>query len=205
MIRKAAILFFALVLTPLSVPVSAADQTLSEEAIQERFEQIGQSYDLYEPLNKEDAAFVKKYAKFHNNRDEVESQMTFEKEFSKQGKNTEESLWLWITGELYAEHDWFNNVFGKRNYAYITWNDSDVNVSRLDLEINHQAFGVIGSGGIGKVYDGTLTSHCEGSEVKFCALDGMKDYVAYVIYSYTSASATATYNDGRTLTVTAAQ
>lgn len=96
-----------------------------------------------------------------------------------------------IIGSVSANHGLVNNSFSGRFGVF----SSGTIPKKIKLNLEHIGFGIIGSGGVGKVYDKTLTNTCVNK--RNCNLDMSRDYSASVAYSKTYAYADITSKNGK--------
>lgn len=206
LLRKVLFLFVTVLLVvPVAVPTYAEEEPIEHEIdaddIQAKFEEIADSYELNEPLSDEDAAFVKKYSDtFVRDEDEL-IQPLKSSSFDKTKYNSGKSIGLWLKGNVKSSHAVLSNSFGGRNATYVVKNSKKA--TKITAKIRHTAFGIIGSGGVGKVYDGSISATCKKKGVYSCTAEGTKKYTASVAYSNTWATSTVTYGSGSTFSVTA--
>ncbi|MDG0793961.1 hypothetical protein OMP38_26410 [Cohnella ginsengisoli] len=173
-----------LMLMSLSMAAFAENSTssLSEQQIQAKFQELSQKYDLNEPFSPEDAAFVKQYA--------VTVPQT--------GGVTTYSL-PWGTGKHFIGNGlgYYSSVKTEgytkvsigivNNSVEVNMNTSDTSQtyhSKIKNSVGFQAFGLVGSDGVGIVADFTLSS--EGSNVNYNKLLDEKNFLASVAYWYIS-------------------
>ncbi len=193
-------IFFLFVATLLLIPVfpvdAEAQEGFTDTEIIKEIERIANSYDLYEPLKEKDAKFIEKYADMPTQSDAVGINGYNSISFDETKYNTSGTVGVWITGMCWADIGIINNSFGGNFNTYVILGGS--RVDKIVNTVRHTAFGLIGSGGIGKVYDGSITNTCYSS---VCTTNSSKSYVASVAYSYTWVSATVYYDNGSILTV----
>lgn len=179
------------------VPANAEVQSeFTEAEINERIKQIADSYDLYEPLNAEDAEFIKKYAIQPMDRGNIGVNGYKSSSFNETKYNSSGTVGVRASGTIWADIGVINNSYGG-NFTSRAIKGSS-RVDKIRNSIRHTAFGLIGSGGIGKVYDNSITNTCNSS---ICTTNSSKSYVASVAYARTWASSTVYYDNGSTLTV----
>lgn len=65
-------------------------------------------------------------------------------------------------------------------------------MNSVKTTVHHHAYGLVGSGGVGKVYSGTLSTSGMDSR-----LDGRKRYTGVVAYATTWFTVTVDYSGGR--------
>ncbi|MFS0766912.1 hypothetical protein [Peribacillus phoenicis] len=89
-----------------------------------------------------------------------------------------------------SNHGIVNNSFG----GYVTTTVTKGTPTKITTKIRHTAYGLVGSGGVGKVQDKTLTASCTSG--KYCTLKQTYPYTASVAYSTTYAEATISHSGG---------
>lgn len=95
-----------------------------------------------------------------------------------------------IRGSIFSDIGVINNSFGGSVTATVTKGKP----KSIDTQIRHVAFGLVGSGGVGKVQDKTLHSKCNGT--KSCTNSQSHRYVASVAYATTYAEVVIKYSGG---------
>lgn len=160
--------------------VSASETELTENEITQRFLEIDQNYDIGEELNSEDEAFVKKYSEKQDKSNENLIQPMASTNFFNTGSRS--GYTGAISGYLSSDHGWANNSFS----ANVTAQQygSSGNVTKNHIFITHTAFGIVGSGGVGKVYSNTVSDEGSGNSNNYSV---SRNYTASVAYSTTRA------------------
>lgn len=169
----------------LSIGTVHAETELTKEQIAQRFEEINAKYDIGEPFTPEDAEFVKKYATPANTNG-VSPMKT--DTFYVTGSSGPISGN--ISGSVTANHGVMTNSWG----ANFTTTVTKGTPTSIKNTVSHTAYGLIGSGGIGKVYSNTLSATCKNT--KSCKLADSEKYSASVAYSYTVPKGTIYYSGG---------
>lgn len=165
---------------------------LTDEEVSENFKRIDRDYDIGEVFSLKDQTFVQMYAE-----PVVSSPITAFASKKVSGSRTVSGMTVKINGTL--KHD-INNIlnqsFGASNLKTRTTKGYS-KIRSIKTTVRHTAYGLIGSGGIGKVYSGSLSTSGKNS-----TLNGTKRYTAVVAYANTEASAVVNYSGG-TFTVNA--
>ncbi|MEJ8548828.1 hypothetical protein [Brevibacillus borstelensis] len=173
--------------SPFGVQVLAKND-LTKAQIQQKFEQINSKYEIGQPFSKEDADFVKKYATPVNIKENSISPLSSET-FDVSRYDSNNTVGGRMKGSVSASIGVITNSYS----GDFTTTVLKGSVSSIKNELSHTAYGLIGSGGVGKVYSNTLSTTCKSSP---CTLDEGENYSASVAYAYTSAKATLTYSNG---------
>lgn len=195
---------FSVLLTLLLVPTvpvyaEVNENYLTEDEIVKRMEHIADSYELYEPLSEEDAKFIAQYANQSVQNHEIGIQGSTTVPFDKTKYNSGRTVGLWIKGTIWAKIGVINNSYGGKYNSYVVKGSS--RAYKITNTIRHTAYGLVGSGGVGKVYDGSIKNTCNKSGIVSCSTDSSKAYTASVAYASTWATSTVWYDNGSTLTV----
>jgi hypothetical protein len=155
---------------------------LTQEEIYQKLSEI--SDDVGEELSFDDAEFVKLYAKTSN------SPIMPVKTATVSGSNSNSKISANLKGSVSSNHGIVNNSFG----GNVTTTVTKGTPTKITTKIRHTAYGLVGSGGVGKVQDKTLTASCNSG--KSCTLKQTYPYTASVAYSTTNAEATISYSGG---------
>lgn len=135
--------------------VVEATEAVSEKAVQERLDLINSKYEVGELFNDEDEAFVKTYASQVNAvASAAADTSSFEKTVSKYGTTVK------------AKGTIFHKGFGSYTYG------GDVSVKKIKgktpkkykVTISCTAYGVIGSQGVGIIYNGSTSASKKNSD-----------------------------------------
>ncbi|MBR7795124.1 hypothetical protein GT022_03570 [Agaribacter marinus] len=164
---------------------------LTQEEIYENFIKIDQEYDIGEEFSLKDQAFIEMYAK------PVDSwEITPFKSKKISGSKSQNGVTVKVSGTIKDDiQNVINQSFGASNLKTSTTKGAS-KVKSVKTTVHHTAYGLIGSGGVGKVYSGTLSTSGKNS-----TLTGTKRYTAVVAYASTWATATVKHSGG-TFTVT---
>ncbi|OPA74681.1 hypothetical protein BVG16_23265 [Paenibacillus selenitireducens] len=168
----------------LSLSVGAFAQenapSLTEDQIQAKFVQISQKYSVNDLLSQEDAKFVKEYAfKAPNGASTYTLPWGTGKHFKGSGLGTYSK----VQTEGYTKVD----IGVINNSVQVNMNTSDTNQTyhkKIKNSVGFQAFGLVGSDGVGIVADFTLSG--ESSNANYHKLVDEKNFLASVAYWYIS-------------------
>lgn len=159
---------------------------LTQEEIISNYERIDQQYAVGEELSLKDQTFIEMYAK-----KPTTSGITLFASKSISGSTTKDGVTVSVKGTI--NHDINNLVnqnFSATNVKTSTTKGAS-KVTSIKTVVHHTAFGLIGSGGVGKVYSGSLSTTGKNS-----TLNGTKYYTAVVAYATTWCDATVKYDGG---------
>jgi hypothetical protein len=162
------------------------NNNLTPQEITQRFQIINGKYKIGEVFSAEDAAFVKKYAERSASLG-VQSRKSRSFDLSKSNNK----ISFRMKGTVWTDIGIINHSFGAKFTTTVT-KGTPISIKN---SVTHTSYGIIGSGGIGKVYSGTLTTTCDGG-VKSCTIDEGERYVAALVYWRTDPKATVYYNGG---------
>ncbi|MEI3611860.1 hypothetical protein [Pseudogracilibacillus sp. SO30301A] len=110
---------------------------------------------------------------------------------------TSNGITVKISGSVSVTHGINNNTFGGTVNLTTTKGSTP---KKINTYISHEAFGIVGSGGIGKVYSGKVSYSC--SNKKTCKSGKMtRKYTASTAYSMTRAYADVTTKSGKKLII----
>lgn len=158
---------------------------LTQEEIHENFQRIDEEYDIGEEFSLKDQTFIKMYAK------PVDSKVSVLKSKKISGSKTQNGVTVKVSGTIKDDiQNVINQSFGASNLKTSTTKGAS-KVSSVKTTVHHNAYGLVGSGGIGKVYSGTLSTSGKNS-----TLNGTKRYTAVVAYASTWATATVKHSGG---------
>lgn len=173
--------------------LAISEKKLTQEEIAEKFEIINASYEIGEPFSKEDAKFVKKYAKAVDNNTSQTDDVTIKgmKEWEFDASKTALGVKANCEGMMWSDINIINHSYGGDFTTTIT---SGGPVNSITNKISLTAYGVIGSSGIGLVYSGSLSS--TGNNVSSWRIDEDETYTAAAAYIVISAKTTIATDDG---------
>lgn len=195
---KKGITFFVVVLMILSFTPSvtkAVEVDLSEIDIMKRFEAIDKNYEIGEVLSLEDQRFVFKYANGYSNqlpKKDLNREMQPMSFNTFTGKSTINGIEAAILGTHDLYNGWINNNYTISMTTAIGKNKSKV--TKIKNEYEHYAFGLIGSGGIGKVYTKKDSTTCNSNTS--CYSYFTNSYLASAALAYTNIKGTVYYSNG---------
>lgn len=162
---------------------------LTQEEVIANFERIDQEYDIGEEFSLKDQTFVEMYATPIPQNDDLIITPLASKYVS--GTRTVNGITVTVSGTIKDDiQNVINQSFGASNLRTRTTAGSS-KVSSIKTTVHHNAYGLVGSGGIGKVYSGTLSTTGKNS-----TLNGTKRYTAVVAYASTWATATVKHSGG---------
>lgn len=163
------------------------NKNLNETQIRERFAEINSKYALYQPFSAEDTEFVRAYAKPANPVNESNiSPMDTTKSWPFSKSDTSHYVKASFSGTIFSTiGTYITNSFGGNITATITagitqWQGTE-------LHIINTAYGIIGSGGVGIIYNGDLSGSTTSSST--FNLNRSQTYSGLVAYTNTNAYA----------------
>ena len=164
------------------------NKNLDGTQVQERFIEINSKYDMYEPFSKEDAEFIRAYAKVPQSAlaTTVETQSVETQNFNV--NKTSQSVSANFSGSLTSTINYVTHSYGGNITAKVTLGNTKVN--GMDLVITNLAYGVIGTTGtyIGIVSDTEIFSSTTNNTSY--NMNRTKEYGAVgVLFTYTNAHA----------------
>lgn len=201
--KKSLIKIIALVLLLSQLMVMSSFATTSEtttlilteeqkEAIYEEIEKINSKYEIGEPFNKEDRAFIEKYIPLINKKSS-EIGLMAESEFYNSKTSSDGLVTAVIAGKAISEVNVFNHVFGA-DYTTVVHEDGREYLEEIECRVNCTAYGIVGSdGAIGKIYEKTLTASTDEYVIDF---DEIENYSGGVLYSVVNVKSVITYQYG---------
>jgi hypothetical protein len=176
-----------------AIDIKQPQSTLSNESIIKRFEEINRKYDVGELLSDEDAAFIKQYANYISS-DYVTDNETMIQPMAMEyfyGKGSRNGISAAVLGT-------YNINMGAVNTDYtisMTTAISSGSPTKITNKYEHAAYGIIGSGGIGKVYSTTDNNSCSNSKSCYSLFEN--EYFALGnVYAVTLIKSTIYYNGG---------
>lgn len=136
-------------------------EELTTEEIQQRFEEINNKYEVGEAFSKEDAEFVLKYGNKVPKPGEIKPAETYGKIFN--GQNSSFGITANIWGFWQVEARPFDGEY------YVELNtETSSKVDKIKNEVRFTAYGIVGSGEIGIIYDRIHDTTC--SNTTFCRM-----------------------------------
>lgn len=159
---------------------------LTEEEVNERFSEIDKNYDLGEEFSKKDQAFIEMYAKPVNS-----SGIELFKSKKVSSSRTVNGITVKVNGTINANvNGIINQSFGASNLKTRTTAGSS-KVNSVKTKVHHNAYGLVGSNGVGKVYTGSISASGKNNTI-----NSTKKYTANVVYASTWVEATVKYKGG---------
>lgn len=141
-----------------------SNKDLSAEEIEKRYTEINEKYDLFEKVSEEDEEFLIAY---QNIFEPINNQNQYEQNINARGLNqnkpikTVQKASMGVTARVSGSlrqkggSAWnFKNSYGGSVYFNIVGGASKVR--KVTGQIKHEAWGIIGEGGVAKVYDGQI-------------------------------------------------
>ncbi|WP_176586239.1 hypothetical protein [Priestia megaterium] len=173
--------------------ISAEDQkqvykeelaNLTQDEVIANFERINKEYAMEEPFSVKDQTFIEMYAK-------KPSAMTLFASKSISGSNSSNGVTVKVSGTIKDDiQNVINQSFSASNLKTSTTAGAS-KVSSVKTVVYHNAYGLVGSGGVGKVYSGTLSTLGKNT-----TLTATKRYTAVVAYASTWCTVTVKYSGG---------
>ncbi|SMO86562.1 hypothetical protein [Melghirimyces algeriensis] len=172
------------------VSIANADTVVEEKpsivnTVDAKMDEIDRKYKVGEMLSKEDAEFVKEHANGRSGGIGILKTNHFKRSGGISG------LRVSLRGSVTANHYLATNTWGVNYTAKKT--SGAKKLKKIYMYGKHTAYGIIGSGGIGKVYSNTLDVTCKRSSCKNAQTD---KYSASVAYAHTTANAKFYYSGG---------
>ncbi|MCY9374792.1 hypothetical protein MOF34_06490 [Bacillus sp. T17B1] len=159
---------------------------LTQEEVVSNIQRIDQEYEIGEAFSEKDQVFIQMYAKPVN--DGMFS-IAMSKYIS--GSKSANGVTVKVSGTIKDDiQNLINQSFGASNLKTSTTAGSS-KVTSVKTAVHHNAYGLVGSGGIGKVYSGSLTTSGKNT-----TLTGTKRYTAVVAYATTWCSVTVNHTGG---------
>jgi len=146
---------------------------LTQDEVIANFERIDKEYAMEEPFSAKDQTFIEMYAK-------KPSAMTLFTSKSISGSNSSNGVTVKVSGTIKDDiQNVVNQSFSASNLKTSTTAGAS-KVSSVKTVVYHNAYGLVGSGGVGKVYSGTLSTSGKNT-----TLTATKRYTAVVAYAST--------------------
>lgn len=159
---------------------------LTQEQIISNLVRINKSYSVGEVLSQKDQTFVEMYATKVGNGD-----VKVARTKSVSGSGKANGVTVKVSGNLKDNvQNIINHSFGAAKMKTNTIKGAS-KVTSVKTVVYHNAYGLVGSGGIAKVYSGTVST-----KGKNTVLDAMKKYTGIVVYTYTWCTVTVDHTGG---------
>ncbi|WP_407545287.1 hypothetical protein [Priestia sp. HNGD-A6] len=157
---------------------------LTQDEVIANFERIDEEYAMEEPFSVKDQTFIEMYAK-------KPSAMTLFASKSISGSNSSNGVTVKVSGTIKDDiQNVVNQSFSASNLKTSTTAGAS-KVSSVKTVVSHNAYGLVGSGGVGKVYSGTLSTSGKNT-----TLTATKRYTAVVAYASTWCTVTVKHSGG---------
>ncbi|UTR16878.1 hypothetical protein MM221_10395 [Salipaludibacillus sp. LMS25] len=158
---------------------------LSAEEIRANFERIDEEYEIGEAFSVKDQTFIEMYASPVN---KGEFTTLASKKIS--ASKTVNGIKVTVNGTIKDDiQNLVNQSFSGDLKTRTTKGASKV--SSVKTTVHHTAYGLVGSGGIGKVYSGTISASGKNNN-----LNSKKRYSAIVAYASTWCTVTVEHSGG---------
>ncbi|MFD4704638.1 hypothetical protein ACFWM3_07200 [Gottfriedia sp. NPDC058432] len=158
---------------------------LTEEQKIERFSKIDKEYDIGEPFDLEDQVFIEMFAEKQG-----VQKITPYASFPASKSKTVNGVTVKVSGNVSQDiNNFINQSFGANVKTQTTAGATKVN--SIKTVVYHNAYGIVGSKGVGKVYDGTLSTSGKNT-----TLNATKKYTAVVVYASTWCEVTVNHAAG---------
>jgi hypothetical protein len=157
---------------------------LTQDEVIANFQRINKEYAMEEPFSVKDQTFIEMYAK-------KPSAMTLFASKSISGSNSSNGVTVKVSGTIKDDiQNVVNQSFSASNLKTSTTAGAS-KVSSVKTVVYHNAYGLVGSGGVGKVYSGTLSTSGKNT-----TLTATKRYTAVVAYASTWCTVTVKHSGG---------
>ncbi|MCM3196820.1 hypothetical protein [Priestia megaterium] len=157
---------------------------LTQDEVIANFERIDKEYAMEEPFSIKDQTFIEMYAK-------KPSAITLFASKSISGSNSSNGVTVKVSGTIKDDiQNVVNQSFSASNLKTSTTAGAS-KVSSVKTVVYHNAYGLVGSGGVGKVYSGTLSTSGKNT-----TLTATKRYTAVVAYASTWCTVTVKHSGG---------
>lgn len=161
---------------------------LDEEEVNEKFKEINEKYGMEEEFSKKDQAFIEMYAKPV---EEDSHKVTPFKSKNVSNYKKVAGIQVEVAGTLNVDiQNIAKQSYGASNLKTRTTSGAS-KVKSVTTKVHHQAYGAVGSGGVGKVYTGSITGTGKNHDI-----NSTKSYTANVVYANTFVETTVKYNGG---------
>lgn len=166
--------------------VEVKQPTLTKDQIIERFEEINLKYPNNVEFSKEDADFVRTYAKSTVFGESEAATLARKSEYFNKGGGGS-GISATMNGYVWDDIGVINHSFG----AYFSTKINSGQAKKITNSATITAYGAVGKGGIGKVYSNTLSDSINNTNYLYSDLS--EGYTAYAV-AYTSKYAKTTIN-----------
>ncbi|KMP78190.1 hypothetical protein TU62_02010 [Bacillus cereus] len=166
--------------------VEVKQPTLTKDQIIERFEEINLKYPYNVEFSKEDADFVRTYAKSSVFGESKEAALARDSQyFNKSGGGS--GISASMNGYVWDQINNVNHTYG----GYFSTRVNEGQAKKIVNSVTLTAYGVIGKNGIGKVFSNTISD--SGENTNYLYSDISEGYTAVaVVYTSKHAKATVT-------------
>ena len=166
---------------------TGATQGLSAAQIAQRFAQINSTYAIGQPFSAQDAAFIKAYAT-----PAATGTITpmAQQSFSK--SNTSHAVHATFDGYVTNSIGYLSFTYGGNIKCVITSGKSAWR--KTTLQISCTAYGLVGSGGVGIIYDGQISSSTTTATTY--TMNQSKKVSGLAAYTYTNANCVISMSSG---------
>lgn len=175
--------------------VCDVNKNLTRDQIAQRFQTINNSYKIGEPFSKEDSEFVRAYANPTNKSAATDMSIASTDTLSIDNLDDANGVYGRIYGTIFSTTGTLNHSFGGNLTG--TAASSTHSISKLTVYVQHTAYGIIGSDGVGLVYNKTISASSITTPIYF---NKSQPYSAAVLYTSTTCWLNVKYDNG-TLTV----
>lgn len=159
---------------------------LNDTEVAENFKRIDEEYEIGEEFSLKDQTFVEMYAKAV---DQNSVELFKSSKFNR--SKTVNGITVKVSGTIYDDiQNVINQSFGATNLKTSTTAGAS-KVKSVKTTVHHNAYGLVGSGGVGKVYSGSISKSGKNNTI-----DSRKRYTAVVAYASTWATVSVNYNGG---------
>lgn len=159
---------------------------LSPEEVVSNFERIHNEYNMEEAFTLRDQIFVEMYAKRPNT-----SEISLFASKSIYGSKSANGVTVTVSGTIKDDiQNIINQSFGASGLKTSTTAGAS-KVSSVKTVVYHDAYGLVGSGGVGKVYSGSISTSGLNT-----TLSSTKNYTAVVAYASTWCTVTVNHSGG---------
>ncbi|MBD8028341.1 hypothetical protein H9636_16990 [Ureibacillus sp. Re31] len=159
---------------------------LNQEEINESFKRIDQEYAIGEEFSLKDQVFIEMYAK-----PVIPGGMTIFKQKYVSGSGSANGVTVKVSGYIKDDvQNIINQSFGAQDLKTSTTAGSS-KVKSVKTVVHHTAYGLVGSGGVGKVYSGSISTSGKNT-----TLNSTKRYSAIVAYASTWCTVTVNHTGG---------
>ncbi|MDN3451801.1 hypothetical protein QMA09_16550 [Planococcus sp. APC 3906] len=159
---------------------------LTQEEISSNFKRIDTQYKIGEAFSLKDQTFVELYAK-----KATPEGITLFASKTISGSRTSNGITVTVNGTIKDDiQNIINHSFGASNLKTSTTAGSS-KVTSVKTVVYHNAYGLVGSGGVGKVYSGSISTSGKNT-----ILTATKNYTAVVAYASTWCTVTVNHTGG---------